>query len=71
MADIKVGDRIRIKDRPDWPSPPGYRLANMEGKVYQVWEEAGFFMFRLETTNIDVLEPDTSMVFPVDSIEKI
>ena len=33
MADIKIGDKVRIKDRTDWPSPPGYKLANSEGTV--------------------------------------
>jgi hypothetical protein len=33
MAEFKTGDRVRIKDRADWPSPPGYRLANAEGVV--------------------------------------
>jgi aminopeptidase N len=38
MADIKVGDKVRVKDRKDWPSPPGYRLANTEGTVIK-WVE--------------------------------
>ena len=71
MAEIKVGDRVRVKDRPDWPSPPGYQMANTEGEVYQVKEEAGFVMFRVNTSNIDVLEPGTTMVFPEESLEKI
>ena len=33
MAEFKIGDKVRIKDRTDWPSPPGYRLANAEGVV--------------------------------------
>ena len=38
MANIKVGDRVRIKDRADWPTPPGYRLAKAEGMVVK-WLE--------------------------------
>ena len=71
MTDIKAGDRVRVKDRPDWPSPPGYQMANSEGRVYQVLEDAGFVTLRLEKTNVDVLEPGTTMVFPVDAVEKI
>jgi hypothetical protein len=41
MNNFKVGDRVRIKDRTDWPAPPGYRLANAEGVVSRIWEEAG------------------------------
>ena len=33
MAEIKVGDKVRFKDRKDWPSPPGYALAKSEGTV--------------------------------------
>ena len=38
MADINVGDRVRIKERKDWPSPPGYIMANAEGTVVK-WAE--------------------------------
>jgi hypothetical protein len=33
MTEIKVGDRVRVKDRKGWPSPPGYALAKSEGTV--------------------------------------
>jgi hypothetical protein len=33
MATFSVGARVRIKNRPDWPSPPGYIFANAEGTV--------------------------------------
>ena len=71
MAEIKVGDIVIVKDRPDWPSPPGYRMANTEGEVYQVKEETRFVMFRVKRSNIDVLEPGTTMVFPEEALEKI
>jgi hypothetical protein len=38
MAEIRVGDKVRIKDQKDWPSPPGFRLANAEGTVVK-WVE--------------------------------
>jgi hypothetical protein len=38
MTDIKIGDRVRVKGQKDWPSPPGYRLANAEGTVVR-WVE--------------------------------
>jgi len=38
MIEVKVGDRVRIKDRPDWPNPPGYRLKNSEGTVVEWFE---------------------------------
>ena len=39
MAEINVGDRVRIKNRPDWLTPPGYRLAGSEGIVMKIWEK--------------------------------
>jgi len=33
MAKFKEGDRVVIKDRKDWPKPPGYRLAGNEGVI--------------------------------------
>ncbi|OGO21145.1 MAG: hypothetical protein A2144_02035 [Chloroflexi bacterium RBG_16_50_9] len=41
MAKFKIGDKVRVKDRKDWPIPP-YRLANSEGIVVKMaeWEEA-------------------------------
>jgi len=33
MANFNVGDKVRIKERADWPKPPGYLFANAEGTV--------------------------------------
>ena len=66
-----MGDRVRVRNRPEWPSPPGYRLANLEGQVNQVREEAGFVMLRVEKTTVDVLEPGTSMVFRIEAVERV
>jgi hypothetical protein len=38
MAKVKVGDKVRIKGRTEWPLPPGYRFANAEGTVVK-WVE--------------------------------
>jgi len=38
MVEVKLGDRVRIKDRANWPSPPGYLFANAEGTVIK-WIE--------------------------------
>lgn len=38
MAELKLGDRVRVKNQTDWPSPPGFRLANAEGTVVK-WVE--------------------------------
>jgi hypothetical protein len=46
MNEIKIGDKVRVKDRPDWPSSPGYRLANAEGVVTKSWQEMDHEAFR-------------------------
>ena len=33
MAKFNVGDKVRIKDKPDWPTPPGFVFKNAEGTV--------------------------------------
>lgn len=35
---LQVGDRVRIKHKPDWPQPPGYAFAAAEGSVVK-WVE--------------------------------
>jgi hypothetical protein len=32
---FKTGDKVRIKDQPGWPTPPGYRFAGAEGMVIE------------------------------------
>ena len=71
MIDIKVGDRVRIKDRPDWPMPTGYKLANAEGQVVEVIEvPEGYVTVKLdkELTGIDTRIP---LGFRVETLEKI
>ena len=38
MVKIKVGDKVKVKDRKDWVAPPGYRLADSEGTVVKIAE---------------------------------
>jgi hypothetical protein len=33
MAKLNIGDKVRIKNQPDWPTTPGYRFAGAEGTV--------------------------------------
>jgi hypothetical protein len=68
VSNIKVGNRIKIKDRPGWPSPPGYQLANSEGDVISVREEEGFVTIRLGKTSTDI-PTGTSLTFRLESIE--
>lgn len=33
MLKFDIGDSVRIKDKPDWPSPPSFRFAGAEGTI--------------------------------------
>jgi hypothetical protein len=70
MSKIKTGDVVKIKDRPDWPSPPGYRLANAEGAVTAVQPDEGFVTIRLLKSNTD-LPKDTVMTFRLENVKKV
>lgn len=75
MAEIKEGDRVRIKDRQDWPSPPGYVLAGAEGTVVK-WIEYDEVMeaFRdFVCVELDKagLYTGNEFFFPADNLEKI
>lgn len=77
MDNIKLGDRVRIKDRPDWPTPPGYRLANSEGITVRIceWEEVlaefpEYAKVKIEKTQANV-EIGTTMLFRLENLEKI
>ncbi|OFW56667.1 MAG: hypothetical protein A2133_05975 [Actinobacteria bacterium RBG_16_64_13] len=37
-AGTRVGDQVRIKAQPEWPTPPGFRFAGAEGTVIK-WVE--------------------------------
>lgn len=77
MAELKVGDRVRIKERPDWPSQPGYLLAGSEGVIanWSNWPE--LFLDFPEYVFVVVDKParpdDTglSLVLRTENLEKL
>jgi hypothetical protein len=71
MANIKKGDRIRIKDRPDWPIPAGYKLANSEGRVVEVIEEPEGYITVLVDKNTTGIDASIPLGFRVEAVEKI
>ena len=77
MAKFKIGDRVRIKDRQDWPSPPGYRLANSEGTVVkwsdwpEVFEEFQEYIHVQIEKNEANYNIGATFMFRADSLEKI
>ena len=68
MAVIKAGDRVRVKDKPNWPG--GYKMANSEGTVIEVDEPWGYVVIHLEKTSVSI-DPGTTLVFREDALEKI
>jgi uncharacterized protein (DUF736 family) len=77
VANFNVGDKVRIKDRTDWPAPPGYRLANAEGVVakWADWDEVledfrDYIYVRLEKAK-DEANIGESLFFRVENLEKI
>jgi len=79
MGEIKVGDRVRIKDRANWPAPPGYGLAHAEGRAVkwleyeEVMEEfSEFILVEIEDAEGEgKVYIGNRMFFQEESLEKI
>ena len=71
MIDIKEGDRVRIKDRPDWPLPTGYKLANAEGRVFEITEEPEGYITVLLDKDITGIDTSIPLAFRIEAVEKI
>jgi hypothetical protein len=77
MAEFKTGDKVRITNRKNWPSPPGYPMANTEGTVCELWatEEVlkdfqDFVNVRIDKTKAKV-DIGTTLIFRRENLEKI
>jgi hypothetical protein len=63
MGNLKVGDRVKVKDRPGWPG--GYKIANWEGKIVEVkTDPAGYVIMKADKTGYD-------MAFPEQELDKV
>ncbi len=63
MSELKVGDRVKVKDRPGWPG--GYKIANWEGTIVEVKEDPrGYVIMKADKTGYN-------MAFPEPELEKI
>lgn len=77
MVEFKEGDKVRIKDRKDWPVP--YRYANGEGTVVKwiEWDELmdefrDFTYIHLEKADGDgKAYIGKYLLFPSETLEKI
>jgi hypothetical protein len=71
MSNIRAGDRVKIKDRPDWSMPGGYKLANLEGEVYEVVEDAEEYITVLLDNDITGIDPRIPLPFRMEAVEKV
>ena len=77
MTKIKAGDKVRIKDRKDWPKPPGYKLANSEGTVVKWIEWQELLEDFQEYAHVKIAKSAVkefigkTTVFKVENLEKI
>ncbi len=63
MSELKVGDRVKVKDRPGWPG--GYQIANWEGEIVEVKKDpAGYVIMKADQTGYN-------MAFPENELEKV
>ena len=63
MGELKVSDRVKVKDRPGWPG--GYKIANWEGKIVEVKEDPkDYVIMKADKTGYN-------MAFPEHEVEKI
>jgi len=63
MSELKVGDRVKIKDRPGWPG--GYKIAGWEGTIVEVKEDPKDYVIMLAD------KTGYRMAFPELELEKI
>ncbi|MFC2041045.1 hypothetical protein ACFLTY_01835 [Chloroflexota bacterium] len=62
MPGFKVGDRVKVKDRPGWPG--GYKIAGWEGKIVEVKDDPqGYVIMLADKTGY-------RMAFPEHELEK-
>jgi len=56
MADLKTGDRVRVKERPD------YTLSGWEGEVVEVKEDPkGWIIIKADKTGYRMAFPETEL----------
>ncbi|MGP8080321.1 MAG: hypothetical protein ACLPVI_07400 [Dehalococcoidales bacterium] len=64
MAELKIGDRVKILDKPGWPDG-GYKIANWEGTIVEVIKDpAGYILMKADKTGYN-------MMFHEKELEKI
>ena len=68
MLDLKVGDKVKVKDRMDWPGK--YALADTIGTIIELQKSSGYAVIHVDETKANVMV-GTTLVFRSDAVEKI
>lgn len=71
LVNLNIGDRVKIKDRTDWYLPSGYKLANIEGRVFEVIEEMPGYVTVLLDEDVTGIDLSIPLPFSLDSLDKI
>ena len=73
MPIFKLGDRVKVLDKPNWPDG-GYKIANWEGTIIQVVEDpAGYVMMKADNTGYNMMfhEKELELLQPNSKMEQI
>lgn len=55
MAKFRVGDRVKVLDKPNWPDG-GYKIANWKGKIVEVLENpTGYVIMKADKTGYNMM----------------
>jgi hypothetical protein len=79
MAEFNVGDKVRIKNKADWPTKPGFVFKNAEGMVIhsdfdELMEEfqSNMVFVQLDKTEENAKQyKDIGLWFLTDDLEKM
>jgi len=73
MPIFKVGDRVKVLDKPNWPDG-AYKIANWEGKIVEVIENpTGYVLMNADKTGYNMLfhEKELERLQPITQAEQI
>ena len=73
MPIFKVGDRVKVLDKPNWPDG-GYKIGNWEGTIIQIVEDpAGYVTVKADETEYNMLfhAKELELLQPNSKMEQI
>jgi len=71
MSELKPGDKVRIKNRPDWYLPSGYKPAYAQGTVFEIVEEPEGYVKILMDEDVTGIDKNVPLAFRLEAVEKI